>query len=243
MSGDDFSITGAGAAVPTTDPVSFSVPVELVDADADSVQSSIDITLLPEPPETLDASGGPAVGTSGSPYVLGATVAAEEHFLGSSFADFVDGNSADNILAGGDGNDTLAGLGGNDTLFGQDGDDVLTGGVGNDTLDGGLGVDTIIFNEAGTANQDIINNYVGVGSDRDILDLSALLDANFDNGENVADFVKITNAGSDALIQVDTNGTATFTDAGNIATLAGYGTVNSIVTLYFEGAEHQVQVT
>ena len=31
--------------------------------------------------------------------------------------------------------------------------------------------------------------------------------------------------------------------AGNVATLSSYGTIGNIVTLFFEGAEHQVQIT
>ena len=138
---------------------------------------------------------------------------------------------------------TLFGNAGNDIISGGAGNDVLIGGAGNDTLTGGTGIDRMIFEEVGAANQDIINSYAGTGADRDILDLSGLLDATFNDGNNIANFVQITDTGADARVRVDPTGTGNFTDAGNVATLSGYGTINNIVTLFFEGAEHQVQVT
>ena len=96
--------------------------------------------------------------------------------------------------------------------------------------------------EIGLANQDTIDNYVGTGANRDLIDLSALLDATFSNGDNIADFVQITDTFAGARVRIDATGTGNFTDAGNVATLSGV-TIGSIVTLYFEGAEHQVPVT
>ena len=62
---------------------------------------------------------------------------------------------------------------------------MLIGGAGNDTLTGGTGIDRMIFEEVGAANQDTINAYAGTGADRDILDLSGLLDATFSGGSCV----------------------------------------------------------
>ena len=76
------------------------------------------------------------------------------------------------------------------------GNDVLIGGAGNDTLTGGTGIDRMIFEEVGAANQDTINAYAGTGADRDILDLSGLLDANFSVGNIIANFVQITDTGT-----------------------------------------------
>ena len=244
VSGNPFIITGFGTSAVLTDPVSFEVPVELVDGDGDTTTtSSINVNLLPEPPTTLDASGGQAVGTDLAHHVLGTSDLAETHFIGSSSADFVDGNAFDNFLAGGDGNDTLMGLLGNDTLVGQAGDDTLRGGAGNDILNGGAGMDRMLFGagEVGLANQDIINTYAGTGADRDIIDLSGLLDATF-NGGTISSFVRVDGDGTNSIVQIDVTGTTNFTAAGNVATLSNYGTINSIVTLYFEGAEHQVPV-
>ena len=45
VSGDDFAITGFGAATQSTDPVDFQVPVEIVDADGDAEAAILDITV------------------------------------------------------------------------------------------------------------------------------------------------------------------------------------------------------
>ena len=155
------------------------------------------------------------------------------NFLGTAFDDVVNGNASANVLAGGGGNDTLSGLANNDTLFGQAGNDTLMGGGGNDILIGGIGVDRMLFGvgEIGLANQDTINNYIGMGAGRDLIDLSALLDATFSNGNNIANFVQLTDTLAGSLVQIDANGTANFTDVGNVATLPGV-TMGSIVALY-----------
>lgn len=166
----------------------------------------------------------------------------------------LDGNGNDNILFdakinvgstlnGNDGDDILFGDGGNDTLNGGDDNDVLVGGIGNDILDGGAGLDRLFYREVGTANQDTINNYNGTGASKDVIDLSALLDAAFGPSSNIDNFIKVTDTGANAVVQIDTTGTGNFTTAGNVATLTGYGTVGNSVSVYLEGAEHQVQVT
>ena len=138
----------------------------------------------------------------------------------------------------------LFGNAGNDIISGGAGNDVLIGGAGNDTLTGGTGIDRMIFEEVGAANQDTINAYVGTGADRDILDLSGLLDATF-NEVNINNFVRVdgSGVGTNSIVQIDVTGTANFTAAGNVATLVNYGTIGNIVTLFFDNAEHQVQVT
>ena len=68
--------------------------------------------------------------------------------IGSSFADALTGDAADNLLAGG---------AGADQLDGGDGNDVLDGGAGNDLLTGGSGADTFVFRAGGGA--DTITDY------------------------------------------------------------------------------------
>jgi len=166
----------------------------------------------------------------------------------------LDGNGNNNILFdaksnvgstlnGNGGDDILFGGGGNDTLNGGADDDVLVGGIGNDILDGGTGLDRFFYSETGTTNQDTINNYNGTGTSKDVIDLSALLDATFGPSSNIDNFIKVTDTGANAVVQIDATGTGNFTSAGNVATLTGYGTVGNIVSVYLEGAEHQVQVT
>ena len=136
---------------------------------------------------------------------------------------------------------TLFGNAGNDIISGGAGNDVLIGGAGNDTLTGGTGIDRMIFEEVGAANQDTINPYAGTGADRDILDLSGLLDANFVVGSVESNFVRLQDAGGGNLnVQVDTDGLANGVNFATVATLTSYNTIGNIVTTYFEGAEHQL---
>ena len=230
VSGEAFQVGQFGASVPTVGSVSFDVPIELVDGDGDTVTDSIGVTLTPPGQVIQDFSASP--GPVGVTPVIDA---ANPHVIGSDFNDTLNGDLSLNVLFGNAGNDIISGGAGND---------VLIGGAGNDTLTGGTGIDRMIFEEVGAANQDTINAYAGTGADRDILDLSGLLDATF-NGGNINNFVRVdgNGAGTNSIVQIDVTGTANFTAAGNVATLSSYGTIGSIVTLFFEGAEHQIPVT
>jgi Ca2+-binding RTX toxin-like protein len=64
-----------------------------------------------------------------------------ERLDGSSHADTLRGDGADNRIWGRDGNDRIQGRGGDDWLFGNNGDDILNGGLGRDFLVGGAGLD------------------------------------------------------------------------------------------------------
>jgi Ca2+-binding RTX toxin-like protein len=66
-----------------------------------------------------------------------------ENLIGSSYADTLEGSTADNVIDGGAGADTLYGLSGADLLKGGGGADTLNGGNGADTLKGGGGADTL----------------------------------------------------------------------------------------------------
>ena len=46
VAGDEFKLGNFGAAVPSTNPVNFDVPIEVVDKDGDAVASSIGVTLV-----------------------------------------------------------------------------------------------------------------------------------------------------------------------------------------------------
>jgi hypothetical protein len=70
------------------------------------------------------------------------------------------------------------------------------------------------------------------------------LDATFNNALNITDFVHVSVSGGNALVRIDASGSHNFSSSsGNVATLTGYGTVGNVVSVYFEGAEHQVQVS
>ena len=71
-----------------------------------------------------------------------------EGIVGSSFADYLAGGVANNVLQGFSGNDIIEGREGEDLLDGGDGDDQLNGGLGGDIIDGGAGFDTARYDGA-----------------------------------------------------------------------------------------------
>jgi Ca2+-binding RTX toxin-like protein len=154
------------------------------------------------------------------------------------------GDSGAETLTGNTGNDLIFGNGGTDQLVGDAGDDLLVGGLGTDTIDAGAGLDWLVYAEAVIAgNQDTINNYNGDGASKDTIDLSALLDANFGGGSNVADFARLQDAGGGNInLQVDIDGTGAGATFATVAVLSGYNTTGNIVSTYFGGAEQQLQV-
>lgn len=166
--------------------------------------------------------------------------------LGSSAYSLVAGltgnDGTNDIIAGSSGSQTLSGGSGNDLLFGNGGNDTLIGGIGNDLLVGGLGADTFKFSETGASNVDTILDFNNGEGDK--IDLSALLVSGTGaaaDGSNINNYVKLTQTGSDILIQVDTNGTTGGAQWANVATLHGYGTSNAdIVKIAFQGIDHQM---
>jgi T1SS-143 domain-containing protein len=75
----------------------------------------------------------------------------------------------------------------------------------------------------------------------DSLDLSALLDANFQDGDTVGDFIRLEQSGADIKVQVDTNGPSGGANFVDVAVLAGYGTSNAdIVRVVFENQTQQL---
>jgi len=59
-----------------------------------------------------------------------------------------------------------------------------------------------------------------------------------------ADFVKVTQNGSDAILQVDTDGPANAANFSNVAILHNYATANpDPVIVYFEGQNNPINVT
>ncbi|PSS59656.1 hypothetical protein C6558_37340 [Ensifer sp. NM-2] len=165
---DSFALTGFGSAVVATDPVSISIPVELVDADGDKAGgASIDLTFEPD---------GQAMAGSASDEVFAATSHADS-FNGAGGMDMVSyqsasagvvaslaapaansgdaagdgytaieglvGSSYNDVLTGDSLGNTLIGDSGSDALYGNSGNDILVGGTGDDFLYGGTGSDTM----------------------------------------------------------------------------------------------------
>jgi Ca2+-binding RTX toxin-like protein len=125
--GDTFKIGNFGAAIPSTDPVDFSVPVQVVDGDGDTASGNLNIDLL-SGTATQDQSAD-----LGSPHTYTSTIA-QPNIIGSAGVDTLNGDANPNTLYGGAGIDALNGNGGNDTLIGNADGDTLNGGAGNDTF-------------------------------------------------------------------------------------------------------------
>ncbi|WP_052120495.1 calcium-binding protein, partial [Inquilinus limosus] len=93
-------------------------------------------------------------GTGSGGEAQGDTFNGVENVDGTSFADTLIGNAADNRLQGFDGNDDLRG---------GDGADILVGGAGADKFDGGNGVDTVSYFSSSTGVR--VNLQTGTAGD------------------------------------------------------------------------------
>jgi Ca2+-binding RTX toxin-like protein len=134
-----------------------------------------------------------------------------ENLYGSTKADVLVGDAADNLISGfdgddriqgGDGKDQLAGQNNNDTVSGEAGDDLLNGDDGNDRLDGGADQDQLL----GGKGQDTLIGSDGLdtmdgGEDADTYEAAgtqAEYDTFSDTGINGNDTLR--NTGVDGLI-------------------------------------------
>ncbi|MER8434730.1 beta strand repeat-containing protein, partial [Mesorhizobium caraganae] len=218
VSGDTFKLGDFGAAVPTHSPISFNVPIEVVDGDGDTAASTLGVTLTPAGEGIQDHSSA----LIGDNHLYSSTPALP-HIIGSDFADTLTGDTAANTLYGGQGTDTINGGGGNDLLIGGPGQDTLTGGAGADT-----------FKLDGLDIKDLITDYSGVGGQGDVIDLTSLFDT---AGGNVSDFVNF-NAATGTL-SVDDNGTTGGANFVEVATLTNLPVSSTITLLYDDGITHR----
>ena len=116
---------------------------------------------------------------------------------------------------------------------------MVVGGTGNDTLTSGGGNDRFVFAEAGPTNVDTITDY----STRDVVDLSPLLDSQFDPTDNPADFVRLVQIGSNVIVQADLDGSANGNNFVDVAVLSGYGTAApDLVHVHFGNTTHDLLV-
>ncbi|WP_138988532.1 Calx-beta domain-containing protein, partial [Neptunomonas concharum] len=98
------------------------------------------------------------------------------------------------------GNDTLTGTSNADFLIGIGGNDILTGGDGDDVfqwLQGDTGSDTVTDFAV----------YQNVGDERDVLDLSDLLQGESHDLNTLTNYLSFSQQGSDTLIEVSSSGT------------------------------------
>ncbi|SKB12541.1 Hemolysin-type calcium-binding region protein [Planktothrix sp. PCC 11201] len=133
--------------------------------------------------------------------------------------DIIWGEQGNDSLYGGAGNDTIYGGQGNDVIAGGDGNDFITGDKGNDNLSGNAGSDTFAFTQVGSANADVVVDFVS-GSDKIALSssvfsaLGVTVEATeFDTlpGFNPA------NPGSATKLQYDTNTGKLYFVTGGVA--------------------------
>ena len=180
-----------------------------------------------------DTDGDTVVGTAAGETLHGGVAASDDT-----------ANNGNDILVGLAGNDIVWGGGGSDLLLGGDGDDHLHGGIGIDILSGGRGADTFYFSATDpgsgslpTTNADYIVDYDFL--EGDTLDLSAFLDAAFDPGDQVSDFVRLQQTGANVNVLVDVNGGGD--SFVTVAVLAGYGTLGTSdpVSVMLEASQRQ----
>jgi T1SS-143 domain-containing protein len=134
---------------------------------------------------------------------------------------------------------TIVGGSANDTLTGGSGSDIIRGGLGYDTLKGGSGSDTFVWGteNLSSGNADRIADYSF--SEGDKIDLQSLV-ASIAQGKTVLNYVKVTESGSDLLVQVSQNGNSGFT---TVYTLAGANSTGAdSVRLHIGGGDYILTV-
>ena len=147
----------------------------------------------------------------------------DDRVFGGNGDDMLVGNGGDDDLFGGSGADQLFGGSGRDLLNGDAGDDILAGGLGSDRLTGGDGADSFVF----TASD------LGIGVDTvrdfdvtegDTLDLSAVLSDASDDA-----VVNLLETDGNTIIQVDLDGSGSFTDLAILQGVTSLGSVDDLV--------------
>lgn len=140
--------------------------------------------------------------------------------------DLIYGDDGNDIIWGEQGNDNLYGGAGNDTIYGGQGDDVIAGGEnddfingdkGNDNLSGNAGSDTFAFSQVGTADADVVVDFVS-GTDKIALASSTFtsLGVSIETSEFtvVANFNPATPPATAGLVYDSNNGKLYFVTGG-----------------------------
>lgn len=150
--------------------------------------------------------------TPTSPLLLGTPN--NDTLVGTEGADVIWGEDGSDRLIGGSGNDQLSGNAGDDRLIGGEGRDQLIGGSGNDQLIGGEGSDRLTGNGGRDrfiyqAVSDQVDRITDFNPALDLLDLSSLFTASrYTSLTPLESYVRLSQAGSDTLVRIDTNGDA-----------------------------------
>ncbi|WP_449419160.1 lamin tail domain-containing protein [Phormidium nigroviride] len=133
--------------------------------------------------------------------------------------DYLSGEAGDDELCGREGDDTIYGGLGADTLNGDSGNDTLIGGAGNDQLQGGEGRDVFIFSDLSDNGDTILDFAAGDGGD--VLNLQSVFNKLSYTGSNPINdkFLRLVQVGSDAELQIDSDGANTANDFTVLVTL------------------------
>ncbi len=190
--------------------------------------------LRPSVPAPTPTSPIVIAGTSGNDVIQGTY--GVNTIDGLAGNDTVYGHDGNDTIYGGIGNDRLYGDWHNDTLYGGTGDDTLNGGQGDDVIDGGTGNDLA----SGDAGSDtfivskgdgglVIDDFTaGAGGDRLVAKgyTSAALAAS-----------QLTQAGSDALLNLQDGTNITFSDIKASALVSSlYGDIGGSVSAFRPGS-------
>lgn len=185
-------LSGATISQSGTDAVLKFVNGDIVTFHNVATTALTDSNLLVDVSGTLDgyfharsgggtSSGGSAGSTATADPVTSLTVtgtsSADKLNANHDIGTTVHGLGGNDSVIGHDGNDVLYGDDGSDKLYGYWGNDFMVGGLGADTMTGGPGNDTFKIRTA-LEGGDIITDFHHLTGDNDMLDLTALFDAN-----------------------------------------------------------------
>ena len=236
------SVTFESVQLNTTAPATAPVEIDYVLTDSDGDNSDPSTLTLNVMANSIfgDAGANTLNGTIRNDRIFGDD--GNDTLNAGDGHDILEGGAGNDILNGGTGIDVLRGGAGNDTLNSGDGDDILVGGAGNDLLIGGLGADVFRWELAdrgiaGSPAADTVQDFdSSVGGDQ--LDLRDLLQGESDDALSLTNFLHFSQSGSDAVIQVSSNGgfaggfnpgsvDQTITLQGQWADLTASGALNS----------------
>ena len=154
-------------------------------------------------------------GLGGKDFIAGGE--GNDLLYGGDGDDTVFGEQGNDNLYGGAGNDTIYGGAGNDVIAGGDGNDFINGDKGNDNLSGNAGSDIFAFSSFGTANADVVVDFVS-GTDKIALASSTFtsLGVSVETSEFtvVANFNPATPAATAGLVYDSNNGKLYFVTGG-----------------------------
>jgi VCBS repeat-containing protein len=165
--------------------------------------------------------------------------AGNDILTGDAGIDNLAGGAGFDFLIGGVGDDFLDGGADDDILIGGAGVDQLNGGSGNNTLTGGGDADFFIFSDtSGAPRLDLITDFDVID---DVLDLAALLDANFSIGTQ-NDYIEAIDEGfGNTSINVDSDGAAGGANFASVAFLQGVA-VGDTLSFIFDNLGNQSNI-